>query len=243
MAMHKKKVLVVVEGEKTDYRLMEQLFQIYQLDSEYEIIPFRTNIYVLYNAMFRNNSPEDMDLAQTLKEREEDPERRKVLDDQYTDILLVFDMDPQDSQYSPEHLSTMQAYFSESTEMGKLYLSYPMIEAFYHLVSLPDPAFHERLVAMSELRGRHYKQRVSRETIGSDYRKFAHSKDEWSQAINHHIAKAKHICLSDDRFPDMNELLSRQIDELENHSRLFVLCTCVFFILEYNSDLLQNGND
>ena len=32
----------------------------------------------------------------------------------------------------------MSCYFTESSEMGKLYLNYPMVEAFYHMKSIPD---------------------------------------------------------------------------------------------------------
>ena len=58
MNRKKPKILVLVEGEKTDVRLMRELFNIYELDAQYEIVPYGTNIYTLYNAMFANSDPE-----------------------------------------------------------------------------------------------------------------------------------------------------------------------------------------
>ena len=44
-------------------------------------------------------------------------------------------------------------YFVESTDMGKLYLNYPMIEAFYHMSNIPDPEYNGRVATLAELRG------------------------------------------------------------------------------------------
>ena len=38
MAEKKRKILVLVEGAKTDVALMERLFSIYQIDFKYEIV-------------------------------------------------------------------------------------------------------------------------------------------------------------------------------------------------------------
>lgn len=36
--------------------------------------------------------------------------------------------------FTPEKIKRMSDYFVESSDMGKLYLNYPMVEAFYHSV-------------------------------------------------------------------------------------------------------------
>ena len=72
MAEKKRKILVLVEGAKTDVALMERLFSIYQIDFKYEIVSYCTNIYTLYKEMFEDNDPDDMDLLQLLKSREPD---------------------------------------------------------------------------------------------------------------------------------------------------------------------------
>ena len=70
MAEEKRKILVLVEGAKTDVALMERLLSAYQIDVKYEIVSYCTNIYTLYHEMFEDNDPADMDLLQLLKSRE-----------------------------------------------------------------------------------------------------------------------------------------------------------------------------
>lgn len=139
MVERKRKILLLVEGVKTDVVLMRHLLRIYQFEDSYEIIPYGTNIYTLYHEMFDENDPEEMDLLQLLKEREQDPNKKPLFDVTYSDILLVFDLDPQAPDFSAEKISRMAGYFTESSDMGKLYLNYPMVEAFYHMTSIPDP--------------------------------------------------------------------------------------------------------
>ena len=90
MADEKSKILVLVEGKKTDYQLMERLLQVYGIGDSHEIVSYNTNIYVLYNEMFRDGDPASLDILQTLKEHERDPEKKKLFDSWYSDILLIF---------------------------------------------------------------------------------------------------------------------------------------------------------
>lgn len=52
MADNKAKIPVLVEGEKTDVRLMERLFNIYGIEKSHRIVSYNTNIYTLYNEMY-----------------------------------------------------------------------------------------------------------------------------------------------------------------------------------------------
>jgi len=52
MANDKAKILVLVEGEKTDVKLMEHLLTIYGIDKNHQIVSYKTNIYDLYDKMF-----------------------------------------------------------------------------------------------------------------------------------------------------------------------------------------------
>lgn len=123
--MNKPKILFLVEGAKTDVRLMQKLLSIYGFDQKYEIISYNTNIYTLYNEMFRDNDPADLDLLQVLKEHEKDPRKKPLFDQSYSDILLIFDLDPQDPLFTSDKIQRMTEYFVESSDMGKLYLIFP----------------------------------------------------------------------------------------------------------------------
>ncbi len=243
MAENKSKILVLVEGAKTDVNLMEHLLNIYGISENHMIVPYCTNIYTLYNEMFRDNKPEEIDLLQLLKEREQDPEKKLVLDERYSDILLIFDLDPQDPAFSSEKIKRMSEYFVESSDMGKLYINYPMVEAFYHMKSIPDPGYNSRYSTMAELIAKKYKKRVNTENRDHDYSKFAISKHECDTVIRQNIEKGFLIAGSNAErelpLPDPGKILSDQLDTIESEQRMLVLCTCAFYIVEYNPKLIE----
>lgn len=242
MDKQKRKILVLVEGAKTDVALMERLLSVYEIDFKYEIISYCTNIYTLYHEMFEDNDPEDMDLLQLLKSRETDPSKKALFDDFYSDILLIFDLDPQDSGFAPEKISDMVNYFVESSDMGKLYINYPMVEAFYHMKSIPDDDFDSYYATLSELREGNYKARVNRENRNHDYRKFAATKEECNIVIRKNISKAWGFIQKESRgnlIPTQGEILAAQLNDIQNEERVAVLSTCPFFIPEYNPKLID----
>lgn len=157
--MGKSKILVIVEGAKTDVNLMKRLLNIYGISETHKIISYNTNIYTLYNQLPDDyDEYEDFDLLQLLKERESDQSKLDLLNERYSDILLIFDLDPQDPQFKPEKIIKMANYFTESTNMGKLYLNYPMVEAFYHMESILDENFNKYIVTLDDLKDKKYKQ-------------------------------------------------------------------------------------
>lgn len=119
--MSRKRILLIVEGKKQEVSLFRALFACYRLDLEYEISPYGTNIYELYERMFADGAQDDLTLLGVLKERAP-AEDRWLFDQNYSDVLLVFDYEPQDNRFSPERLAEMQRYFNESTDNGKLYV-------------------------------------------------------------------------------------------------------------------------
>lgn len=245
MVNEKSKILVLVEGKKTDYRLMEHLLQIYGISDSHEIVSYNTNIYTLYHEMFQDGDPASVDILQCLKEHERDPEKKKLFDERYSDILLIFDLDPQDTSFSAEKIMEMITFFVESSDMGKLYLNYPMVEAFYHMKSIPDEEYNGYTASMDELRLHKYKERVNRENRNHDHAKFAVTKDECNTVIRQNIEKAWLLAetgrLVDgitQLLPDSADVLRAQLKNMEEHQLVSVLCTCVFYIADYNPALL-----
>lgn len=244
----KKQILLLVEGAHTDARLMKHLFKMYGLDFRYEIVSYNTNIYVLYNDMFRNGEPDTLDLSQVLKERERNPDRRKLLDIQYTDILLIFDLDPQDKSFTEDKILSMMRFFSESSDMGKLYINYPMVESFYHMKSIPDPDYDSYIATIDELKARSYKARVNSINRNHNYSKFAIDCTECSIIINQNLSKARMLTCEDQYgneqdFGSLNDvsILEKQLFLIRTQRKVSILCTCIFFIPEYNRQLITQG--
>lgn len=72
----------------------------------------------------------------------------------------------------------MQNRFSESTDMGKLYINYPMIESYQHLTAIPDPAYAERKIPVSLQSGSKYKEQVGKESVVGRIVAFPHRIDD-----------------------------------------------------------------
>lgn len=232
---NKVKTLVLVEGAKTDVNLMKKLFDIYHISDNHEIISYNTNIYTLYKEMFENKDPSTIDLLQLLKEKEFDTDKRKILDVNYSDIILIFDFDPQDNLFTSNKIVEMLEYFKESSDMGKLYINYPMVESFYHMKSIPDFEFFDYVVKIEELTN--YKSIVNKICRDGDYRKFARTKDEVDIVIKDNLKKSKKI-INNSCYNDIT-LLKKQCEKLANEYEIYVICTCHFYILDYNPKLVS----
>lgn len=240
------KILVLVEGEKTDVKIMNHLLSVYGIRDHHQIVSYNTNIYVLYKKLFAEEDPESLDLLQVLKENEKDESKKQIFDERYSDILLIFDLDPQDTEFSSDKIRRMLEYFNESTENGKLYINYPMVESFYHLKGLPDPDYNNRTVSLNELETKEYKTRVKNECL-CNFRDFAQSKEECNIVIGQNFEKALYITgkRSGENYylpPSLN-ILSAQVHKMEQDRILYVLCTCVFYIIDYNPKLIVSGMD
>ncbi len=242
MKNEKTKILMIVEGKKTDERLMKHLLTVYGISLSHQIVSYKTNIYALYNQMFKGGSPEAFDILQLLKSREPDEEKKKIFDIHYSDIILIFDLDPQDPNFSNKKITEMLEFFVESSDMGKLYLNYPMVESFYHMKKIPDEDFNSYIVTLKELEEKKYKERVSKENPLNDYKKFATTREECSIVILQNIKKAELIIgdRANQKQAKLSQVLEAQLEKLKNEKYLYVLCTCAFYIADYNFKLLDD---
>jgi hypothetical protein len=156
-------------------------------------------------------------------------------------LFLIFDFDPQDHLFSEDKTIEMMQYFTESSDMGKLYLNYPMVEAFYHMKSIPDKDYNDYIVSLNELHLGTYKQRVGRENRNHSYSKFAVNREECNMVIQQNIDKAWMISqtqgitdASRPILPDLIQVLKKQLLRLATEKEFSILCTCVFYIIDYN---------
>lgn len=155
-----KRILFIVEGKKTEPRFIKKMMSTLGLAEEKEIYSFGTNIHVLYDKVFGNADPEEVDLLLSLKSIADD-EGKQILSQSYTDVYLVFDVEVHDPRFNPDHISELLNHFYDSTEEGKLYLNYPMMESYRHMRSLPDPDYLGSVIRLEDIP--HYKRIVGDE--------------------------------------------------------------------------------
>lgn len=169
-ARRRHRTLLIVEGNHEKNKLFWLLFQCFpEIDIDMEDIwIYGTNIYMLYTDILKEYGIEhigredDIDLP-FVASKKQHPDSLCYKED-FTNILLVFDYERHDTNFSENKILEMQEYFCDAADMGKLYLNYPMIESYQHLRTLPDDSYAERKVPVSLQPGKKYKALVRTET-------------------------------------------------------------------------------
>lgn len=161
--------LFIVEGNHEKNKLIALLLKIYpEIDIKLEdIIIYRTNIYQLYELLKKkydeNWFDTDIDLPFIVGEKLN--LEATLHKDDFMNILLIFDYERHDPFFSEEKIRTLQLYFQDATDVGKLYINYPMVESYQHLVSIPDDSYAERSIPISLQPGGEYKKLVKNTMI------------------------------------------------------------------------------
>lgn len=163
--------LLIVEGNHEKNQLFRSIFRCFPeihicMDN---IWIYGTNIYMLYKDIEKQYGSEwgeqyeDIDLPFVISKKQNFEVLRYKED--FTNIIIVFDYERHDDNFSEEKILKMQKYFSDAADMGKLYINYPMIESYQHLKMLPDEQYVMRKIPVSLQPGKEYKALVRKETV------------------------------------------------------------------------------
>lgn len=150
-----------------------------------------------------------------------------------------------DPLFSKQKIEEMVTYFHESSDMGKLYLNYPMVESFYHMKSIPDPDYMGYTATLQELSAKKYKERVRNENRNHSFSKFAVTRAECNTVIRQNIEKGFALLTDDNKnvevLPDSLQILRTEMRLLEETKAISVLCTCIYYVPEYNPNLIAEN--
>ena len=261
-------ILFVFEGEKTEDTIVKSL--------EKHIFPnknliikcvFGAEIYQLYQKI---KADEDLDIFNLIKERNAD--KNGVLKEHnrtdFAEIYLFFDYDahallahPSDRFGNPviegdEKLKDLLNFFDNETEKGKLYISYPMVEALTHIVNYET--FHELTVkckgdncqyrdACSDKNDcanePHYKAKINTENLPDLRNIDRYTQDTWKKLIIAHLSKMNFIVNDSYVFPQKAEsqqdIFSKQLEKHINQKCPMVAVLSAFpvFIHDYYGTL------
>lgn len=172
-------------------------------------------------------------------------ERVALLRMRYTDVILVFDYDPQDNRFEPRRLERFTAVFNDSTDPGALYLNYPSVESFCDFESPFDLSYLSSDIGVSELRD--YKRRVGTRRL-RDIDEITGPLVSVVVALN--ASKIQHLCegvLPEEtlvgsgdfslaeitRDLDLAAFLGLENRHLADEGRVFVCNTCLFFVCQW----------
>ncbi|MGI2186667.1 hypothetical protein ACROAG_06605 [Shewanella oncorhynchi] len=225
-------ILFVFEGEKTEPHIKTSMER-YYLGAERTVLVsvFCSNIYALFHTL---NNDEDLELFYLLKNSEKN--RETLADIELSDvsqIYLFFDYDGHSSDARDDKLLEMLEFFDEETDKGKLYISYPMVEALRHL---GDVAAYRDLTSPISI-GRAYKGISATEGCNT-YNSFIHLSEEKWQLLNRaNLMKANYLINDDYVLPtsllSSIDIFNKQNEMRADNDHIAVLSGFPLFLLDY----------
>ncbi|HJE02777.1 MAG TPA: hypothetical protein K8U92_02785 [Aliarcobacter thereius] len=225
-------ILMIFEGEKTEPQILKSLEKYFLNDKEQIIIKsvYGTTIYSLYKEfIYQDEFDDDLDTFNLLKERNSDLD--DISKEQISQIYLFFDYDKQASNSSDEYLEKMLEVFDNETEKGKLYISYPMVEAIKHLKAGSD--FKDTVAKCSST----YKNIVEQDCDEKFKHFYRFSEENWSYIVKEHSKKANYILSDKFIYPtsliSQKDIFVKQKEKHKNEEIVFVIGSFPIFLLDY----------
>lgn len=225
------KILLIVEGEKDEQRILgtESHGLLSLIGAEYEIVPFANPIYELYEA-YRKGEFDDL-VSYLRAEKGLKIDSSILSKNAFSAIYLVFDFEPQDHKYSDEKIIDLVKTFNNETELGKLYINYPMVEAYYHLEKLPDINYNDRVIDLEGLKGKTYKKLVNTSTC---LKKNKISNKDMCYIIMQNYNKMRYMLETNTDEINYLDILICQLEKKKKENSIYVLSTFPFIALDYN---------
>lgn len=225
-------ILFVFEGEKTEKQITNNLTQYFVNENTIVQCAYCAEIYQLYRQI---SIDEDLDTFELLKEIPQNVQNLSgYYRDDFAEIYMFFDYDGHSSLADDGRLKQALNFFDEETKFGKLFLSYPMIEALKHYSNSID--FKSLKVKAKENIG--YKQIVDSESKNQLKQITKYTKATWIQLIELHLKKMNHIVREDYSLPTenthQNDIFLNQLEKYINvDSTVAVLSSFPVFLFDY----------
>jgi len=263
-------ILFIFEGKKTEPKIYQTIKELYFRDVEDSICIFGSNIYGLYDYLKKYYSDfkkidYEANIIDVLKDIDkkyadslENIERSSDIDQ----VFLFFDYDFQHAfhviEQHPElslsdalkndndKLLEMLDFFCEETEMGKLYINYPMVESLKYTKEVPDENYFSYKTTLDECHGK-FKKKSEDFSAYKGYRNILlNSKDDidnvkaiWALLISQNLMKANYICNNSYRKPikkediAQNNIFNHQLDRYNNQHKIAILNAFPLFLYDY----------
>ena len=237
-----KKVLVITEGPRDELHLLKSIC----LDlgvADVNFYSYKTDFHNFARIMLPNGAlkPDNtIDLLLELKSHEADEKEREILSGIYTDVYIVFDFDPHVSKPEFEKILALAKYFTSSSDMGRLFVNYPMLQSYRHLKKLPDTEYAERTVSMAEIFG--YKELVFSEGVAELQSTHEYNHIQLMEIAAHNYIKREKMLgrtgeiQLDSKYNVLDDIkiLEIELSELEKNNRCYVLNTSSLMYLDYS---------
>lgn len=130
-------ILVVTEGRREEPALFRKIERLGLYGDHAQVVAYGTNIYSLIRLIssYELDISNQFDISLVLREVERigpNAVNQGVdLNYHFSDILVVFDLDPQDPNFDFKAVELFVSRFSSDTTTGKVYINYPMFESLF----------------------------------------------------------------------------------------------------------------
>lgn len=239
----------IVEGTVRECEIIKKIKEIFFKHKQFEIItlPAGQNIYMLWQKMEADHF--QTDLIEVL--RESDEKIRSVLEEysrnDFSEVYLFFDYDVHQQNLSKEHnensndvIVKMLQSFDNETENGKLYISYPMVEALRDFNDRDVQNKEEWFYNTSD--NSKYKDFSARRGKNLDIREY--SFEIWRLIIGEFIKKVSLLYGSEEfsiAYKDYKDNISPKFiygKEKEFEDKVLIISAFPEFLLDYFSETL-----
>lgn len=190
------KILFIFEGPKLEKLITDNLTKFFVNENTVITCVYCTTIYKMYSEILKD---EDLDTFNLLKDIEINKEKLKDYKrSDFAQIYMFFDYDGHATNASDKKIKKLLEFFNEETEKGKLYISYPMVEALKHIENFDT--FEELKVSCKE--NIDYKKIVRQHGLETLKHIIKYEIDNWSELINAHLKKTNKIVYNSYTFPN-----------------------------------------
>lgn len=225
-------ILFVFEGSSAEVKIKNNLTKYFLQENTVVHCSFCSDIYQLHSKIMEDD---DLDVFELLKVRDtSNPVFKKFNRGDFAEIYLFFDYDGHATKANDNSIKELLEVFSNETEKGKLYISYPMVEAIKHI---NDTLNFENLCV--EAKGNiRYKELVGKDCKNEFQNLNSLTNENWKEIIELHIKKMNKIVYN--KFDPPSEYIT-QLKVFEQQLAIYiqpqnlvaVLSGFPIFILDY----------
>lgn len=176
----------IVEGEAREPLIIDNILKVFFVHDNVRIItlPAGENIYMLWKRLKRDDF--FTDIIEVLRESSDDIREQLtgLTRDDFSEVYLFFDYDTHQTNLGKEDdadiVAQMLKSFDNETENGKLYISYPMVEALRDYQSGVCGDGKSCYVAVEDMK--HYKNASSMRSANTQFRDYDY--EVWKDIID-----------------------------------------------------------
>ncbi len=225
-------ILFIFEGAKKEKSITDNLTKFFVNENSHVTCAYCTTIYKMYADISEDEYLDTFNLVKDIEANKITLNKFKRSD--FAQIFMFFDYDGHASNASDQKLIDLLNFFNEETEKGKLYISYPMVEALKHIVNFDS--FKNLKIANEDFAN--YKKIVNANCINDLIDFNSYDFEVWRGLIHAHLNKMNELVNDSYEFPneiiDQSTIFNKQIEKhISVDKTVAVLSAYPIFLHDY----------